>query len=108
MAREKPMSRFMRAVVVLALWAVAAGAAADGIAVTFINPGAEHATDLWQPMPRFMAAAAKQLGIRLEVLYADRDRRRMVELARQVASRAAPPDYVVLVNEKQRAPEMME
>ena len=83
-------------------------AQARELSVTFINPGAERSGDVWELMPRFMKAAADQLDIRLEVVYANRDRIRMVELARTIAARPAPPDYVVLVNEKERAPEMME
>jgi ABC-type sugar transport system substrate-binding protein len=87
---------------------LSANVSARDVQVAFINPGAENSTDVWQPITRFMAAAAEQFGLKLEVLYANRDRIRMVELARAVASRTNPPDYVVLVNEKQRAPEMME
>ena len=79
-------------------------AQARELSVTFINPGAERSGDVWELMPRFMKAAADQLDIRLEVVYANRDRIRMVELARTIAARPAPPDYVVLVNEKERAP----
>ena len=81
---------------------------ARDIQVAFINPGVENGADVWQPITRFMAAAAEQFGLKLEVLYANRDRIRMVELARDVAGRTNPPDYVVLVNEKQRGPAMME
>lgn len=87
---------------------VAGSAIARQPEVVFINPGAEHAADLWGQMPRLMGEAAKQLAIRLEVLNANRDRLQMVELARQVATRPKLPDYVVLVNEKQRAPAIME
>ena len=84
------MARLLHLALALALWIAAAGEApARELQVTFINPGAEHAADLWEQMPPYMEAAAEQFGFRLEILYANRDRLRMVELARQVAARAA-------------------
>ncbi|WP_042443111.1 ABC transporter substrate-binding protein [Azospirillum sp. B510] len=102
----KALPRLLLAIAVCFL--VTDGAQARDPSVTFINPGAERSGDVWELMPRFMKAAADQLGLRLEVVYANRDRIRMVELAHQIAARPVPPDYVVLVNEKERAPEMME
>ena len=63
---------------------------ARDVQVAFVNPGAENGSDVWQPVTRFMAVAAEQFGLKLEVLYANRDRIRMVELARDVAARRHP------------------
>lgn len=102
-------ARLVRLVLAFALWTLfAPDLLAREVRVAFINPGAEQGADVWALMSRFMKAAAQQFGFRFEVLYSDRDRVRMVALAREVAQRPLPPDYVVLVNEKQQAPEMME
>lgn len=49
-----------------------------------------------------MQAAARSLGMELEVLYAERDPKRTLALAQEIARRAPGrrPDYVILVNEK--------
>lgn len=78
--------------------------------VVFLNPGeaAERGTGQhWQLTARFMAIAAKALGVQLEVLYAERDHLLMLRQAEEVARRADPPDYVVIVNEKMTAQQML-
>lgn len=82
-------------------------ARAEGPRVVFLNPGIEGRDEGWTTNTRFMKAAAEQFGIKLEVLYAERDRIRMVEQARQVAERVDPPDYVIVVNEKQQGVEIL-
>ena len=79
---------------------------AAGFSVTFINPGRSE-EPYWRGVTRFMQPAAKQLDIKLEVLYAERDYLKMIELARQVTQRAAKPDYLIIVNEKLAAGEML-
>jgi ABC-type sugar transport system substrate-binding protein len=54
-----------------------------------------------------MQPAAQQLDIRLEVLYAERDHLKMIELAREVAARSSKPDYLMIVNEKLAGGEML-
>ncbi|HYH22622.1 MAG TPA: ABC transporter substrate-binding protein [Azospirillum sp.] len=76
--------------------------------IVFFNPGKHQVDAGWTQQTRFMQAAADQFGLRLEVFYADRDRIKMVEQAKAVAARPVPPDYVVLVNEKQKGAEMLE
>jgi ABC-type sugar transport system substrate-binding protein len=68
--------------------------------VVFLNPGKAD-EDFWVSVSRFMEAAAGDLGMRVEVLYAERDPARMVVNARAVIARAKKPDYLVVVNEKQ-------
>ncbi|WP_420475371.1 ABC transporter substrate-binding protein [Noviherbaspirillum sp. ST9] len=90
--------------VVLSLAGPAVWAAA--INVVFINPGRSD-EPFWRSAARFAEPAAQQLGIELEVLYAERDHLKMIELVRKVTSRAKKPDYLMLVNEKLSAGEML-
>lgn len=76
------------------------------MSVVFINPGKSDEL-FWASVSRFMEAAAEDLDVRIEVLYAGRDTTRMILLARQVAARAVRPDYVIAVNEKQVAVPML-
>lgn len=76
------------------------------MSVVFINPGKSDEM-FWGSVSRFMQAAANDLSIDLEVLYAERDSARMVIQARQMAVRKKRPDYVVTVNEKQVAVPML-
>jgi ABC-type sugar transport system substrate-binding protein len=79
--------------------------AAD-FSVVFINPGRSD-EPYWRSATRFMQPAAQQLNIALEVLYAERDHLKMIELMKQVALRPKKPDYVILVNEKLAGGEML-
>jgi ABC-type sugar transport system substrate-binding protein len=72
--------------------------AAD-FSVVFINPGRSE-EPYWRSVTRFMQPAAQQLDIQLEVLYAERDHLKMIELAKQVTSRKQKPNYLMIVNEK--------
>ncbi len=74
--------------------------------VTFIVPGKSN-EDFWVTSAEFTRAAAENFGFEYEVLYAERDREYMVELAKQVANRKEKPDFVLIVNEKQSAPQML-
>ncbi|MDW3683789.1 ABC transporter substrate-binding protein [Cupriavidus sp. CV2] len=78
--------------------------------VVFLNPGeaAERGTGQhWQLVSRFMAMAATTFDMQLEVLYAERDHLLMQRQAEEVARRTDAPDYVVIVNEKLAAQEML-
>lgn len=74
--------------------------------VTFISPG-HHDEAYWLSATRAMQAAAQQLDIQLEVLYAERDPLQMVNLTRAVSQRRHKPDYLLLVNEKLTGPAML-
>lgn len=76
----------------------------QSIDVVFLNPGFEHG--FWGNVTSTMEAAAEDLSINLEVLSADRDRIKMLNHLREVASRTDPPDYAVIVNELQQGPVM--
>lgn len=81
-------------------------AAAADLNVVFINPGRSD-EPFWRSATRFMQPAAQQLDMHLEVLYAERDHLKMIELARQVTQRSKKPDYLILVNEKLAGGQMM-
>lgn len=74
--------------------------------VVFINPGKSD-EKYWVSVSRFMAAAAADLNIDLEVRYAERDHVRMIEHVETVVRGAKKPDYLLIVNEKAAAPEML-
>lgn len=78
--------------------------------VVFLNPGeaVERGTGQhWQLVAQFMAIAAKTFDMQLEVLYAERDHLLMLRQAEEVALRPDAPDYVVIVNEKMAAQQML-
>jgi ABC-type sugar transport system substrate-binding protein len=79
--------------------------------VVFLNPGEPVERGKgphWRMTARFMAAAAKTFGMQLEVLFAERDHLLMLRQAESVAQRSNPPDYVVIVNEKLAALQMLQ
>lgn len=69
--------------------------------VTFINPG-KHDEPYWVDAANGMKAAARSLDIELEILFAERDPLRQIQLTREVAARApqSRPDYLLLSVEK--------
>src|SRR5689334_8221503 len=78
--------------------------------VVFLNPGesVERGTGpYWRMVAQFMAAAARSFGMQLEVLWAERDHLLMLRQAEEVARRAEAPDYIVVVNEKLAAQQML-
>lgn len=81
---------------------------AMALSVTFINPG-KHDEVYWLTATRAMEAAASDLGIRLQVLYAEREHPRVLALARQIIAQPAAqrPDYVVFSNDYGTAPELL-
>jgi ABC-type sugar transport system substrate-binding protein len=74
--------------------------------VVFINPGSAK-EPYWMSVGQVMQAAAQDLDIQLEVLFAERNPFRMIELARNVAARKQKPDFLILTNESQAALPMM-
>jgi ABC-type sugar transport system substrate-binding protein len=69
--------------------------------VGFVNPGRSDET-YWATVTRVMQAAAQQLDIQLEVVYAERDHLRMEGLTRDFANRPPDkrPDFLILTNER--------
>jgi len=80
---------------------------AKDLHVTFLNPGNAEDVGVWHLLSNFMQAAADDLDIALEVLYADRNHIKMLNQAKQVANRTKVPDYVIMVNEKLMGKEML-
>ena len=88
-----------------------AAAPARPARIVFLNPGepVERGTGpYWRMVAQYMQAAAQQLGLSLEVLWAERDHLLMQRQAAALAARAEAPDYVVLVNEKMAGLEMLQ
>lgn len=79
---------------------------ASTMSVVFINPGRSD-EPFWRSVTRFMQPAARQLDIDLEVLYAQRDHLKMIDLTRQVTQRRKKPNYLMIVNEKLAGGEML-
>ena len=91
-----------------AAWAMTVGV--NTPRVVFLNPGEEVERGTgqhWQLVSRFMAATAARFGMQLEELYTERDHLLMLRQAQTVAARNDPPDYVVIVNEKMAAQQML-
>lgn len=82
-------------------------ALAAPLKVTFVNPGYQGER-FWDMVTSTMHAAADNLDIHLEVLYAQRDRHAMQALARTSIKRESPPDYLILVNEEQQGIDLLE
>lgn len=76
--------------------------------VAFINPGKSDEV-FWVTVTRTMEAAARDLEMRFEVLYVERQPPRAIALAKEIAARPAAqrPDYVILVNEAGTGLEML-
>jgi len=80
---------------------------AKDLHVTFLNPGSAEDIGVWHMVSNFMQAAAEDLNITLEVIYADRNHIKMMSQAEKVAKRLKTPDYVIMVNEKLTGKEML-
>ena len=79
--------------------------------VVFLNPGEPFdrgAGPYWSLVAKSMSAAATSLGVELEMLHGERDHLLMLRQAEEVALRSNPPDYIVIVNEKSTAPQMLQ
>ncbi len=96
----------VRILSILCLLVVAGAAQAADFRVTFINPGEENG--FWGEVSKTMEAAAEDLNVDLEVLYANRKPYAMEELLQQRVERGDLPDYFVLVNENQAAARLMQ
>jgi ABC-type sugar transport system substrate-binding protein len=76
--------------------------------VAFINPGKTDEV-YWVTSARAMEAAAKSLGMSIEVHYAQRDHARTTDIARELTSRPVEkrPNYVVFSNDYATGPELL-
>ena len=74
--------------------------------VAFLNP-ADSSDAFFGSMVSFMRRAAADLGVELEVVDSHRDHATMRRNARELIERAAPPEYLLLVNEQGLAVEAL-
>lgn len=74
--------------------------------MVFLNPGRSNEM-FWSSYTQFMQAAASDLGMSLQVLYAERDTEKMLREAREVLQGPHRPDYLVFVNENYAGPEIL-
>jgi ABC-type sugar transport system substrate-binding protein len=91
---------------VVFIWIAAGAAQAADFRVTFINPGFE--SGFWGDVSKTMAAAAADLNVELEVLYANRQPYGMEEQLGRRLEQGNLPDYFILVNENQAAARLMQ
>jgi ABC-type sugar transport system substrate-binding protein len=91
----------------IALLCLASSAHAAGrFRVAFISIG--EPAPFWDVFSTAIAAAAEDLDVDLEILNAHGDHLRMIELAREVASRPSKPDYLLVNGEKGTGGRMLE
>ncbi len=67
--------------------------------VVFLNPGGVDDI-FFKPLTDFTKAAAKDLGVELEVIYCNRDRIQFVNNAKKLLLRKSLPKYLLLINEQ--------
>ncbi len=91
------------------LWGAQIGAASarERPSVAFINPGTIGEV-FWDMVSGSMQAAAKQLDVDVEIVYAERNPRILRELGFAIVGRASPPDYLIIVNEEAAAAPVVE
>jgi|GEM_PF-1174290 len=75
--------------------------------VVFFNPGKAEES-FWGDVDKTMKEAADIFDIDLEVVHANRDRLLMIDQVNLLALSASLPKYVVLVNEENSAPKMLQ
>ncbi len=86
--------------------ASSAGGVREPASVVFLNPGYSN-EPFWVGYSEFMQAAADDLGIRLRVVYGERDPKILLRRARDVLASPEVPDYLVFVNEMYTGPELL-
>lgn len=91
---------------VLSLYLALACSLASAASVVFLNPG-KSTEAYWLSYAQFMQAVATDLGMPLQIIYAERDPQRMVEQARALLQGNHRPDYLVFVNEDYAGPEIL-
>ncbi|MCU7246967.1 ABC transporter substrate-binding protein [Pseudomonas koreensis] len=98
------MLKFLH-IAVLLLGAVL-GTSARAESVLFLNPGSSDEA-FWVSYSQFMQAAARDLRIDLQILYAQRQPEQTLAQARIALQGPKRPDYLVFVNEQYVAPQIM-
>lgn len=98
------MLKFLFAVV-LTLGSVF-GSSAQAASVLFLNPGSTTEA-FWISYSQFMQAAAKDLGMDLQILYSQRMPELTIAQARTALQGPDRPDYLVFANEQYVAPQIL-
>lgn len=80
----------------------------QAMSVAFVNPGKKDEI-YWVTAARTMEAAARDLGIELEIIYAERQHYRSRDIALEIAARPPEkrPDYVIITNDYATGPELL-
>ncbi|OZG75420.1 hypothetical protein BTA51_03335 [Hahella sp. CCB-MM4] len=92
----------------LTLWvALPVAAHHEPIKVTFLNPGWLNES-FWGDVDNFMQAAARQLNIDLTILHGNRDVFRTLEMGERIGRSKQPTDFIILVNEANTGPRLLE
>ena len=102
------MHYLIRSVFISTLLLCSLHGVAEPLKVAFINPGhpaGDQTGNFWSRVSLFMAAAAEDLEIDLRITYARRNHIVMKSLLKDVNE--LQPDYVIIVNEKGVADEML-
>ncbi|MBC8998557.1 ABC transporter substrate-binding protein [Pseudomonas sp. N40(2020)] len=79
---------------------------ARGESVLFLNPGSTQEA-FWVSYSQFMQAAARDLGIDLQILYSQRQPELTLAQARVALQGPNRPDYLIFVNEQYVAPQIL-
>lgn len=82
------------------------GPAARAESVLFLNPGTTQEA-FWVSYSQFMQAAARDLGVDLQILYSQRQPEFTLAQARVALRGPNRPDYLVFVNEQYVAPQIL-
>jgi ABC-type sugar transport system substrate-binding protein len=103
------MNRFLMLVAAAALWAAPIDTpwAAERPSAVFVNPG-KSGEVFWDLVSDTMRAAARQLDIDVEIVYAERNHRILRDLALAIVERPKAPDYLIIVNEESAATPIIE
>ncbi|PTT93745.1 LacI family transcriptional regulator, partial [Pseudomonas sp. HMWF005] len=80
--------------------------AARAESVLFLNPGSTQEA-FWLSYSQFMQVAARDLGIELQILYAQRQPELTIAQARLALQGPNRPDYLMFVNEQYVAPQIL-
>ncbi|WP_285415789.1 ABC transporter substrate-binding protein [Pseudomonas sp. efr-133-TYG-5] len=90
----------------LLLCSVAFGSGARAESVLFLNPGSTREA-FWVSYSQFMQAAARDLGIDLQIQYSERQPELTLAQARVALQGEHRPDYLMFVNEQYVAPQIL-
>ncbi len=74
--------------------------------VLFLNPGFSD-EPFWVGYSAFMQAAADDLGMQLQIIYAERNQQNLLEQLGTLLASGKQPDYLLFVNERSTAPEIL-